>query len=409
MRNVRIADVADDSGVATAANQETTNATLSDISDTLSGTVTVNVGLTDAQLRASAVTISGSITADTGLDQPLTDTQLRATAVQVDGSGVTQPISAASLPLPSGAATEAKQDTTITSLGSIDAKLASTLDVDTGLDQPLTDTELRATPVPISGTVTANTGLSQPLTNAELRAAVVQTDSSSTIQPVSCIGTFTVDGSGHTQPVSGTFWQATQPVSGTVTANTGLSQPLTNTELRAAAVPVSGTFFQTTQPVSGTFFQATQPVSAVSLPLPTGAATAALQTQPGVDIGDVTVNNAGGGAAVNIQDGGNSITVDGSVIALPTQGTLTDRSGTATNASTTLMAANSSRKYLLIQNTGANGIWINFTTAAVAASPSFLLAGQNATFVMEGNFVSTEAVTVIRNGNSNQTFSAKEG
>lgn len=35
--------------------------------------------------------------------------------------------------------------------------------------------------------------------------------------------------------------------------------------------------------------------------------------QPGVDIGDVTVNNAAGGAAVNIQDGGNSITIDGTV------------------------------------------------------------------------------------------------
>lgn len=56
-----------------------------------------------------------------------------------------------------------------------------------------------------------------------------------------------------------------------------------------------------------------QPISAASLPLPTGAATAALQTQPGVDIGDVTINNASGGSAVNIQDGGNSITVDGTV------------------------------------------------------------------------------------------------
>lgn len=47
--------------------------------------------------------------------------------------------------------------------------------------------------------------------------------------------------------------------------------------------------------------------------LPTGAATSALQTQPGVDIGDVTINNASGAAAVNIQDGGNSITVDGTI------------------------------------------------------------------------------------------------
>lgn len=57
----------------------------------------------------------------------------------------------------------------------------------------------------------------------------------------------------------------------------------------------------------------TVPVSAASLPLPTGAATSALQTQPGVDIGDVTINNAAGASAVNIQDGGNSITVDGTV------------------------------------------------------------------------------------------------
>lgn len=62
----------------------------------------------------------------------------------------------------------------------------------------------------------------------------------------------------------------------------------------------------------------TQPVSAASLPLPAGAATSALQTQPGVDIGDVTVNNAAGASSVNIQDGGNSITVDGSVTANPT-------------------------------------------------------------------------------------------
>jgi hypothetical protein len=71
-------------------------------------------------------------------------------------------------------------------------------------------------------------------------------------------------------PVTGTFWQATQPVSFTWAG-------LTNAELRATAVPVSltsteisnfpatqavtGTFWQATQPVSGTFWQATQPVS----------------------------------------------------------------------------------------------------------------------------------------------------
>lgn len=47
-------------------------------------------------------------------------------------------------------------------------------------------------------------------------------------------------------------------------------------------------------------------------PMPvTGTVTPA--AQPGVDIGDVTINNASGAAAVNIQDGGNTITVDGTV------------------------------------------------------------------------------------------------
>lgn len=66
-------------------------------------------------------------------------------------------------------------------------------------------------------------------------------------------------------------------------------------------------------PVTIASNQSAVPVSAASLPLPTGAATAALQTQPGVDIGDVTINNAAGASAVNIQDGGNSITIDGTV------------------------------------------------------------------------------------------------
>ena len=114
-------------------------------------------------------------------------------------------------------------------------------------------------------------------------------------------------------PVTGTFWQATQPVSGTVTANTGLTQPLTDTQLRASAVPISvatipthavtqsgvwstgrtwsllnttdsvnvGNFpssfnignFPASQAVTGTFWQATQPVSVAALPLPTGAST----------------------------------------------------------------------------------------------------------------------------------------
>lgn len=64
------------------------------------------------------------------------------------------------------------------------------------------------------------------------------------------------------QPVSGTFWQATQPVSGAFPTPIPFpaSYPVTGTFWQATQ-PVSGAFFQTTQPVSGAFFQATQPVS----------------------------------------------------------------------------------------------------------------------------------------------------
>jgi hypothetical protein len=90
-----------------------------------------------------------------------------------------------------------------------------------------------------SGSVSVTTG---GLTNGELRAAAVPVSVGNfpATQPVSLaalpalaaggntIGKVDVNG---TVPVSGAFYQATQPVSG----------PLTNTELRAAAVPVNGT------------------------------------------------------------------------------------------------------------------------------------------------------------------------
>lgn len=84
--------------------------------------VKTNTGnsLTDTQLRATPVTISGTVTANQGgtwTVQP--GNTANTTAWKVDGSAVTQPVSAASLPLPTGAATSAKQDTQQTALDAI--------------------------------------------------------------------------------------------------------------------------------------------------------------------------------------------------------------------------------------------------------------------------------------------------
>lgn len=65
-------------------------------------------------------------------------------------------------------------------------------------------------------------------------------------------------------------------------------------------------------------------VLATDVALPTGAnAIGKLAANDGVDIGDVTINNASGGSAVNIQDGGNSITVDGTITATIAAGAAT--------------------------------------------------------------------------------------
>jgi hypothetical protein len=116
--------------------------------------------------------------------------------------------------------------------------------------------------------------------------------------PALVSGRVPVDGSGVTQPVSGTFFQATQPVSGTVTA-TG---PLTDTQLRATAVPVSGTVTASgpltdTQlrasavPVSGTV-TASGPVTDAQLratPVPVSGTVTANLAAGANNIGDVDV------------------------------------------------------------------------------------------------------------------------
>ena len=130
--------------------------------------------------------------------------------------------------------------------------------------------------------------------------------------------------------------------------------------------------------------------------------------QPGVDIGDVTVNNATGASAVNIQDGGNSITIDGTVTADSNRGALTNRSGSITIGGTSqvLAAALATRKYLLIQNISSENLWVDFNVAAVQDQPSIrLIAGD--TLVFESSYIPTESVNVIA-ATTGSKFVAKE-
>ena len=102
--------------------------------------------------------------------------------------------------------------------------------------------------------------------------------------------------------------------------------------------------------------------------------------------------------------------VTGTVAITPSNGTLTNRSGTIATGGTAqqLAAANASRKYLLIENPSqTEDLWFNFTTTAIVGQPSILLR-PNGSYVAESSYVSTEAISIIA-ATTAHPFVAKEG
>lgn len=230
------------------------------------------------------------------------------------------------------------------------------------------------------------------------------------------VAAWLVDGSAHTQPVSGTFWQATQPVSGTLTCNAGtgtlaVSGPLTDAQLRATPVPISGTITasnsangatgsavpsQATQigGSDGTNLRAvkvsssgvvsvdgsasTQPISAASLPLPSGAATSALQSTINTTLGSPF--QAGGSI------GNSSFGISGTLpayAATPTfnLGTL-NGAATAANQATEITALGTINTTLGLPfqaggSIGNSSFGISGTLPAYASTPTFNLGTLN--------------------------------
>ena len=187
-------------------------------------------------------------------------------------------------------------------------------------------------------------------------------------------------------PVSGTFYQATQPISGSVsiTGTAAVSGPLTDTQLRATAVPVSGTFYQATQPISGSVsITGTAAVSAASLPLPTGAATAAKQPAlgaagtPSADV--LTVQGATSMTALKVDGSGVTQPVSGSVSISGTaavSGPLTDTQlrATAVPVSGTFYQATQPVSGTVTANAGTN---LNTSALALEAGGNLAtLAGR---------------------------------
>jgi len=172
---------------------------------------------------------------------------------------------------------------------------------------------------------------------------IIKSGSSSSLANVTPAGAVQVDGSAVTQPVSIALpvavTAASLPLPTGAAADgtdaTGVTPPIGAVGIRGwlssiwnklnTSIVVTGTFWQTTQPVSGTVavsnLPTTQPVSAVSLPLPAGAATSALQ--PTLVGGRVPVDGSGVTQPVSVialplPSGAAADGTDGTGIAAPT-------------------------------------------------------------------------------------------
>jgi hypothetical protein len=237
--------------------------------------------------------------------------------IPVDGSGVTQPVSG----------TITLDATSLAALESISVTFPATQNVN--------------------------------VTNAGLNVSVTNLPAT---QPVSLA-------TAPTTPVTGTFWQATQPISGTVTANTGLSQPLTDTQLRAASVPISqataanlnatvvgsGSFTAAQATASNLKAQAQLLDSAGSLL--TYAATGTAGT-PASDV--VSVQGVSSGVAIAVSGPVTDTQLRASSIPVSDRGSVGQATVTTftSTSSLVLMASNSARKLLTVFNEGLGTLYV---------------------------------------------------
>ena len=161
-----------------------------------------------------------------------------ATLVTADANGVLVDLGANNnVTVDSGAITATLAAETTKVIGTVNVAAGQTIAA-TG---PVTDTQLRATPVPVSGTVTANAGtgtlaVSGPLTDTQIRATALPVSGSVTanLGTIADVATQTTLSSLNGK-VTTCNTGAVVVSSGTITA-TG---PLTDTEIRATALPVS--------------------------------------------------------------------------------------------------------------------------------------------------------------------------
>ena len=270
--------------VSAGGSTETTLAALRTATSTASSALTTQITTLQSTMNSIHTDLSSNIVPRLpGSGTVLTDTQLRASAVPVSGTITanagtgTMAVSVASLPLPALAALDSSVVAITTALGT-PAQDDSVQDVVTALNATNFNLNALSAALPLPTGAATETTVGGLLTNTQLRATAVPVTANAGT------GTFAVSASSLPLPTG-------------AATNSTLSGLLTNTQLRATPVPVSGTI--TANAGTGTFGVADSAVASALSTLD-GHVTSGIVLAAGTNvIGTVTANAGTGTLAVS--------------------------------------------------------------------------------------------------------------
>ena len=167
----------------------------------------------------------------------------------------------------------------------------------------------------------------------------------------------------------------------------------------ANGVAVTGTFYQATQPVSGTVTAAQATAANLNATVVQSTATN-LRTQAESYQGGTAVGS-GNPLQVTLANTGANTTA---LRVEPKNGAVTRTTGDTDTANTSkeALASSSSRRYLLIQNISDTDMYFNF--GATATTDNMLITKNGGGIVFESGYVPTDAVNVICSGADKKYF-----
>ena len=334
------------------------------------GTVVLGAGA--AAVGSVSVSNFPSSQAVTG---PLTDTQLRASAVPVSGTV-------------SANATLSAETTKV--IGTVNVSAGQSITANAGTNLNTSALALDATLTGGAAKTIARTAAKGTTIAADLTSNPV--DANTQALHVAITGTPTVTVGNASLAVTGTFFQGTQPVS--IAASVAVTGALTDTQLRASAVPVSGTVTanatlsaETTKVIGTVNVSAGQSITAnigTTNGLALDATLAKLTVAQSAALGTNTLAMVGGSvttAAPSYTTGNINplslttaglLRMDGSGVTQPVSGTVTSNIGTTNGLALDATLTGGAAKMQLVG--GAIAKVLAASTAPAATDPALVVS-----------------------------------